>query len=89
MKNTCLRCEYMDIINDRDPHDWFNDDDVALICLLATNTDRNKESLYISDRHKNRAISKSLRPYEIKEYAKIPEWCPFYSMDLGEEKNEV
>lgn len=28
----CTKCQYHQVINDRDPHDWFCDDDAAIVC---------------------------------------------------------
>ncbi len=29
---TCLDCPDHEVINDRDPDDWFCDDDIAVVC---------------------------------------------------------
>src|SRR4051812_3276113 len=31
---TCIGCKHHEVIADPDPHDWFCDDDVAVVCTL-------------------------------------------------------
>ena len=75
-KETCLNCPNHKVINDRDPHDWFCDDDVAVVCSEMPNIDRDPDSLYASDRNPHRVIASSCRPYNMKKESEIPEWCP-------------
>jgi hypothetical protein len=72
----CIDCEFHETINDPDPHDWFCDDDVAVVCTLVENDKRNLESEYMSDGHKNKLVTRSCRPYRIRKETIIPSWCP-------------
>jgi hypothetical protein len=74
-KEYCINCEYHRIINDRDPDDWFNNDDVALVCTKLENTNKILKSKYESDRNEFEVISGSRRPYEVKKVG-TPVWCP-------------
>ena len=54
-----------DVIPDPDPDDWFNDDDVAIICHLARNPEW-------------RCVAFGCRPnrHMLAEESAIPTWCP-------------
>lgn len=57
----CHQCQFHKVENDPDPDDWFNDDDVKVVC---------------TKKH-NKTITSACRPYNIKkECAGIPNWCP-------------
>lgn len=71
--NYCIECAFHKIVNDRDPHDWFNDDDEALLC---TKLEPDKRSvLYAGGKLPHRMISGSLRPYETPKVIP-PAYCP-------------
>lgn len=73
---SCLDCPFHEVINDPDPHDSFNIDDMAVVCK-KTIREPNFNSEYAADRQKYKPISVGDRPYQIKrEYIKIPKWCP-------------
>lgn len=59
----CHQCGFKQILPDPDPVDWFNDDDVKVVC---TKTKR-----------KDTVITSACRPYKVKEECSgIPWWCP-------------
>lgn len=72
----CLDCPKHAKINDRDPDDWFCDDDQAVVCTGALDTACDPKSKWLSDRHPNRKVSRSCRPYKLREESARPEWCP-------------
>ena len=73
---SCLKCPFHEVIPDPDPTDWFNADDVAVVCKKTTK-ERDLNSKYAVDRQQFKPISVADRPYQIKEeYIKIPNWCP-------------
>ena len=80
----CIECQFHKIIQDPDPHDWFNDDDEAIVCTKCTQIPDTK-SKYSADRSSNKVIEGSLRPYETKN-VKIPNWCPISITNKREEK---
>ena len=76
VKKTCMDCSDHEVICDPDPHDWFCDDDMAVICKLAKNPDIKPDSKYMSDRQEFRTSACSCRPYRLDKEATIPTWCP-------------
>ena len=75
MKN-CLDCDNHKIIADPDPDDWFCDDDKAVVCKISTNPKQDLSSKWKSDHHANRSVTRSCRPYNLREESTVPEWCP-------------
>ncbi len=73
---SCIDCNKHSIISDRDPDDWFCDDDIAVVCSLVKNPSRDLESKYLSDHSKFKSITVGCRPYNVRRKAKIPRWCP-------------
>lgn len=71
----CINCAFHSIIRDPDPVDWFNDDDVALVCTQKKNSHINPDSKYLADRNPHKVVGGSLRPYEVKR-VDSPAWCP-------------
>ena len=71
----CKQCPHHRIINDRDPEDWFNDDDCAVTCTLVPNPQPEPSSKYLSDRCEHRVVAAACRPYEA-ENVRVPDWCP-------------
>ena len=72
----CLDCPFHKIINDPDPHDWFCDDDVAVVCTKTPNDRKKDDSKYLSDLQDFKCITSSCRPYKTREGSETPEWCP-------------
>lgn len=72
----CLECEYHEIVADPDPHDWFCDDDVAVVCSKVKNPNKDENSIYNASRNSFRIITCACRPYNIKKESKTPKWCP-------------
>jgi len=58
----CIDCEFHKVERDPDPHDWFNDDDVKVIC---TKTKRKKNTITVA-----------CRPHHVRKESSIPDWCP-------------
>lgn len=73
---SCIDCPKHEIINDRDPHDWFCDNDAAIICTLVKNDRRDITSKYLSNHSEFKSITTACRPYNLRKETKIPEWCP-------------
>lgn len=74
---SCMDCEYHKVINDRDPDDWFCDDDCAVVCTLKGNDIKNMDSEYPADWNPYKCITSSCRPYKTRaETTPIPKWCP-------------
>jgi hypothetical protein len=72
----CLDCENHKVIPDPDPFDWFNDDDVAVVCVIFPNDDRDVESEYLADRQEFKCVTGSCRPYNKRKESDRPKWCP-------------
>jgi len=72
---TCIGCPDMEIIPDPDPDDWFNDDDVAVICR-ATSDNPKLDSKHPADRSAFKKVTCACRPYNVKKETTIPDWCP-------------
>lgn len=80
----CLDCEYHQVIRDPDPDDWFCSDDLAVVCSLTPNPERDVISRWTSDHSRFKAITKSCRPHYLKKESTTPSWCP---LNLGEMEN--
>jgi len=61
MKN-CTACKHHSVERDPDPNDWFNDDDVKVVCTLT--------------KRKDNTITVACRPYNVKKESETPKWCP-------------
>jgi hypothetical protein len=74
---TCVntKCPNHRIVADRDPHDWFCDDDVAVVCQLVKQRMK-PDSIYQVDRQPFRAVTCACRPYMAGKESVIPKWCP-------------
>ena len=83
----CMDCKFHRVINDPDPHDWFNDDDEAVMCTLTEgNPNHDESSLYRSTRQNvHRCVTVSCRPYSKRSECEIPDWCP----KLPKSKNPI
>jgi len=74
--SNCIDCPNHEVINDRDPSDWFCDDDVAVVCTKTRNPTQNTQSKHASDHSPYRAITVACRPYQKRKESEIPDWCP-------------
>jgi hypothetical protein len=72
----CIDCENHLVINDRDPNDWFCDDDKAVVCTLTKNPKHKPDSKYLSERSQYKSVTVACRPYNIRKESEQPEWCP-------------
>lgn len=72
----CLDCPFHTVINDRDPHDWFCDDDAAVLCTKTKNDKQAMDSLYKSDHSEYKPVATSCRPYNLRKESETPKWCP-------------
>lgn len=60
--DNCTKCPFHEVRNDSDPDDWFNDDDVKVVCTKTKRV--------------NNEVASSCRPYNIVKESNVPEWCP-------------
>lgn len=81
----CANCEFSIVIQDPDPHDWFNLDDQAICCKRVLNDKRNNKGDYLSDDAEFKPISVSIRPYEVKR-VEAPDWCPINKKEIRDKK---
>lgn len=58
--NNCIDCPFHKVLEDPDPNDWFNDDDVKVVCT----------------KKRNKNITTACRPYNLRKESEIPDWCP-------------
>lgn len=72
----CLDCPHHLVISDEDPDDWFNSDDVAVVCLRTLNPHRDPLSQYLYRRHEHRSVTCACRPHHIRKETRSPCWCP-------------
>lgn len=72
----CLNCSHHEVISDRDPDDWFCDDDQAVVCTLTVNPSRDLSSKWRSDHSQYQPITRSCRPYNLRRECDRPIWCP-------------
>ena len=75
-EKNCIDCKNHEIIKDPDPHDWFCDDDVAVVCRLIPNDKDAEDSPYLADHSPFKLITSSCRPYNIRKESGTPKWCP-------------
>jgi hypothetical protein len=62
---SCIDCPFHEVRTEGDPDDWFNDDDVKVVC---------KKKNY---RENYRVVISSCRPYQMRiETTPPPQWCP-------------
>lgn len=74
---SCIDCPDHEVISDPDPHDWFCDDDMAVVCKKTPNPNGTKpDSKYCSDYSPYRYITRSCRPYNLRKETNVPDWCP-------------
>jgi hypothetical protein len=72
----CIDCEHHEVIDDKDPDDWFCDDDQAIVCTKVPNPTQNLESKWMSDHSPVRVVECSIRPYNLRKEGQAPDWCP-------------
>lgn len=72
----CIDCGQHEVIHDPDPTDSFNDDDMAVVCKLAMNPARDVNHRYLANRHPQRSVTMSCRPYNLRKESDRPDWCP-------------
>jgi hypothetical protein len=72
----CLDCSCHEIIDDRDPHDSFCSDDIAVVCTITQNPNCKPKSKYLASRSKFHIVACACRPYNAKKEATVPDWCP-------------
>jgi hypothetical protein len=72
----CIDCPHHKVIPDPDPTDWFNDDDVAVVCTKTKNPKQKQSSDSVAERQGFRIITQMCRPYQTKQESKTPSWCP-------------
>jgi len=75
--NSCISCPYHKVIKDPDPDDWFNDDDMAVVCTKLPNDEIGKyrsPAYFIGQNYK--VVSSALRPPELSNFNWIPDFCP-------------
>jgi len=71
----CIDCPFHKVISDPDPTDWFNDDDVAVVCT-KTPKKEDKNSKYAADHQPFKPVTVACRPYNIRKESETPKWCP-------------
>lgn len=71
----CIDCPNHEVILDPDPTDWFNDDDVTVVCKLLPNDEKGKFS-GVAYQNPFKVITSMCRPYKTREESKTPSWCP-------------
>lgn len=72
----CISCPHHEVIADPDPTDWFNDDDVAVVCTKTKNRKQNQDSNSVAERQSFRIITQMCRPYNTRAESATPSWCP-------------
>jgi hypothetical protein len=73
--DNCMDCPHHEVVADPDPMDSFNADDVAVICKKSP-TAPNKRSSHAADHHPFRKSAVACRPYNTRNEATVPDWCP-------------
>ena len=79
MKN-CTQCPHVLIVNDRDPNDWFCDDDTAVLCSL-TPWEKGDLGPNAGGTWAYKPVTVSCRPYQIEKETLVPVWCPLKKKD--------
>ncbi len=75
--SNCTECKHHKIIQDPDHTDWFNYDDVAVICQIKVNDNIKPNSKYAYERSQYKPVTWLCRPTNI-----IPSWCPISKQNL-------
>lgn len=71
----CMDCPNHSVEADPDPHDWFCDDDEAVLCKLSENVEK-KKRWWDGSVWEFRPITWSCRPHHKRKECDRPEWCP-------------
>lgn len=74
--SNCMDCGHKSVISDRDPDDWFCDDDKAVVCTITPNPKQNTQSRFMADHSAFRATTCACRPYNLRKESDTPTWCP-------------
>jgi len=82
----CAQCRQHIVIPDRDPTDWFNDDDCAVVCSCLYNPKPQARARRVADRSRYRVVGSMLRPYEVKSVPR-PAWCPLGAKEFKSLRN--
>jgi hypothetical protein len=69
----CIDCPKHEVVPDPDPIDWFNDDDVAVLCTLM---DNDNPPHPLNAKFKHRPVTVACRPYAVRGESDVPHWCP-------------
>lgn len=75
---TCTQCANHKIVPDPDPHDWFCDDDCAVMCKLSE-----KKPVMVGSNYQcsEPMVTVACRPYNVDKETAIPSWCPLKKKD--------
>lgn len=71
----CLDCQFHKRVNDKDPDDWFNSDDEAVLCTKIPIPAKPNSRLRW-EWHGFRAVTTMARPYQTRRESETPQWCP-------------
>ena len=77
----CLDCPKHISGYDPDPYDSFCSDDKYCACTLLPNDRLDKSNPRFSQGQPYRIVTCADRPYQLKKYCTIPEWCPLVKKD--------
>ena len=73
--SNCMDCPHHLVVNDPDPTDSFNDDDVAVLCTKTPN--HSQRHYYAYKRlFEYEPITVSCRPHYKRKESITPKWCP-------------
>ena len=73
--SNCMDCPHHLVVNDPDPTDSFNDDDVAVLCTKTPN--HSQRHYYAYKRlFEYEPITVSCRPHHKRKESITPKWCP-------------
>ena len=82
--SNCMDCPHHLVVNDPDPTDSFNDDDVAVLCTKTLN--HSQRHYYAYKRlFEYEPITVSCRPHYKRKESITPKWCPILKKAKKEE----
>ena len=84
MYKNCTQCPHHSVIPDPDLDDWFNTDDVAVVCVKMKNENQDVNSNHVANRQEFRLITAACRPYNTKKESEVPSWCPLEVIKIQE-----
>ena len=79
---SCLDCPKSKSGYDPDPYDSFNSDDMYCACTLLPNDRLDTKSNHVSERQPYKVVTCGDRPYQLRKYSSVPEWCPLIPKTL-------